>query len=262
MKDHSRVEKSVLSFRVCDLDLEVLFTHELARVVNHVVEPFVCNAKGRYSILLNYKAAVGRSKATRPKTNIINANSDICEIRKWQKNSLEIDLFENTPLAVSISIAYLLISALSYHHGLLLHGAMLVRDSKAHILVGRSGAGKSTLAKNAANMQCAHDDNVAVRYRQGCWYAYGIPTLDNAGLPGRNMCAPIEVVYLIEKSDSFQIVDLPTRLFLAGLPGSVIMPYTDPAMTINVAESLLTFATGIECRRLLFREDSDLGSQI
>jgi energy-coupling factor transporter ATP-binding protein EcfA2 len=158
-----------------------------------------------------------------------------------------------------VALAHSIVKVLSHDRGLLLHAACLIRDQKAYLFLGRSGAGKSTLVRHAPGLKYVHDDNVAVRRRRGCWWAYGVPTLDNSGRPGLNVAAKIGGLYLIEKSNTLRKEPSSRISALREMPEHVIMPVEDSATGKNVFDTLLSLVAEVEIWRLQFRRDSDVG---
>jgi hypothetical protein len=131
-----------------------------------------------------------------------------------------------------------------------------------HVFAGERGAGKSTIARNAAGLQCLHEEKVAVRRKNGRWWAYGVPVLDNSGATGTNAVAPLVGIYLIEKGPVLQKEAVERKRALYALPPHVVLPIRDPVARGKLAETLFLLVDEVPVERLLFCKNSNVAEVI
>ena len=89
--------------------------------------------------------------------------------------------------------------------GFMLHASAIVLDGKAYLFTAPSGGGKSTHAAlwqqvfGEERVIILNDDKPALRFEDGCWYAYGTPWSgrEDKSMPLR---APVAAIGVIEKS--------------------------------------------------------------
>jgi hypothetical protein len=156
----------------------------------------------------------------------------------------------------------LIVRALEDNQGLLLHGAGLVQNGAVHLFAGEQGAGKSTIARNAPGMQCLHEEKVAVRRRDGRWWAYGVPVLDNSGATGTNTVLPLAGIYLIEKGSVLRVISMKRKQAVLALPPHVVLPIHDPVARGNLAETIFSLVDDVPVERLEFCRDSNVAGVI
>jgi hypothetical protein len=240
----SHPNSRVHSFSACHNTFEIHCPDSLTSAVGDVIGPFGFSGRGEHALHLQS----GRSGQTEIK------------ILRWSKRRVDVLLPYGTPRGVSIAVAHSLVKVLAHNQGVLLHAAGLLRDGLAYLFVGRSGAGKTTLVEHASGFKYIHDDNVAVCRQRGRWWAYGVPTLDNAGRPGANVAAPLGGMFLIEKGSQLQKKRLNRVVALHALPENVISPVEDRATGRMLFDTLLTLVTEVDSCRLQFVKDSDVST--
>jgi hypothetical protein len=94
--------------------------------------------------------------------------------------------------------------------GFMLHASAIVRDGKAYLFTAPSGGGKSTHTAlwqrvfGEEQVTILNDDKPALRYVDGCWYAYGTPWSgrEDKSVPMR---APVSAILVMEKSKDNRI---------------------------------------------------------
>lgn len=123
-----------------------------------------------------------------------SADIDFCAGRAQFSTNRITDVRRNCN-ALALSLMVLFGATAACHGGLALHGATIVVDGLAHIIIGPSGAGKSTLAQRFAG-QFLHDD-VSLLVRTPGWQvwrqsAYRAPQGELAWQ------VPIAAVYCLE----------------------------------------------------------------
>lgn len=97
--------------------------------------------------------------------------------------------------------------------GFMLHASAIVWDGKAYLFTAPSGGGKSTHAAlwqqvfGEERVIILNDDKPALRFEDGCWYAYGTPWSgrEDKSIPMR---APVAAIGVIEKSMENQIEEM------------------------------------------------------
>jgi hypothetical protein len=218
--------------------------------VSAIVGPFASSGPqpARYTLGLDVDPALDRP--------------DDLDCQLWGGSRLEISVGRVKKEPVAAAIGCLIVRALEDNHGLLLHGAGLLRGGAGHVFVGERGAGKSTIARNAAGLQCLHEEKVAVRRRDGRWWAYGVPVLDNSGATGTNVVAPLAGIYLIEKGPLLQRVTVERKRAVHALPPHVVLPIHDPVARGKLAETLLLLVDEVPVERLVFRKYSNVAEVI
>ena len=239
-----------ISFRACDLPLAVQCGENLKRVVSAIVGPFASSGPqpARYTLGLDVDPALERP--------------DDLDCRLWGGSRLEITVGRAKKEPVAAAIGCLIVRALEDNSGLLLHGAGLLRVGSVHVFVGERGAGKSTIARNAAGLECLHEEKVAVRRRGGRWWAYGVPVLDNSGATGINAVAPLAGIYLIEKGSVLRKEPVKKKRALHDLPPNVVLPIRDPVARGKLAETLFLLADEVPVERLVFCRNSNVAEVI
>ena len=100
---------------------------------------------------------------------------------------LDDPLYTSTNIACYMDSGYQFYGHLLRFSGLLLHASALEYEGKAYLFSGPSGVGKSTHTRfwqqtfgEAA--QIFNDDKPALRFLDGCWYAYGTPWCGKDGI--------------------------------------------------------------------------------
>ena len=217
-------------------------------MVSGVVGPFWSAEPARYTLQLDLDPGLLRP--------------DDLDCKLWGDRRLEINVGMPKKEPVAAAIGCLIVKALEDNDGLLLHGAGLLRSGAAHVFAGERGGGKSTIARNAPGLQCMHEEKVAVRRREGCWWAYGVPVLDNSGDTGTNVMAPLACVYLIEKGPVLRRCSIGRKEALLALPPHVVLPIYDAIARGNLFESLFKLVDQVPVERLLFRKDSNVAEVI
>ena len=213
-----------------------------------VVRPFRSSQPARYTLQLDLDPD--------------HLRPDDLDCKLWGDRRLEITVGIPKKEPVAAAIGCLIVRALEDHDGLLLHGAGLLRGGAAHVFAGERGGGKSTIARNAPGLQCMHEEKVAVRRREGRWWAYGVPVLDNSGDTGTNGMAPLACVYLIEKGPVLRKCSIGRKEALMALPPHVVLPIHDPIARGNMFENLFQLVEQVPVERLIFRKDSNVAEVI
>lgn len=219
-------------------------------MVSGIVGPFASSVQqpARYTLRLDVDPVLERP--------------DDLDCKLWGGSRLEITVGRPKKEPVAAAIGCLVVRALEDNHGLLLHGAGLLRDGVVHVFVGVRGAGKSTIARNAAGLQCLHEEKVAVLRKNGRWWAYGVPVLDNSGATGSNMVAPLAGIYLIEKGPVLRVDSIGRKQAILSLPPHVVLPIRDPVARGNLAETLFRLVEEVPVERLVFCVDSNVAEVI
>lgn len=106
----------------------------------------------------------------------------------------------------SCSIFY---SRLLRFEGMLLHSSAIELDGKAYLFSGPSTVGKSTHARQWQKIfgdavRVINDDKPALRFVDGCWYAYGTPWCGKDGI-NQNRKVPLGGICFLKQAPTNRI---------------------------------------------------------
>lgn len=121
----------------------------------------------------------------------------------------------------------LLMHALPWIPGIIIHAACLVRKGRAFVFAGRSGAGKSTLARlmqSTRGFEVINDDRVIIRAHKDRVYVHATPWPGEASIakPGR---WPLGGIFLINKSKQSGFINISERNAVLGLLPFISIPW-------------------------------------
>ena len=237
-----------LPFNVCDLDFEVSCNNELAPYVSSVIGPFNSPRPGRYMLDLRVlPERISKTPVAEP-----------LQIISFGSRKMKIALSHANRESIAAAVGCLLYLALCKENGVLLHASTLVTNDRAYVFTGKAGAGKTTIANNALDMQCIHDDKVAVRFRNGEWWAYGVPMMNSAGVIGKNMDASLASLFFIERGNSLRKKSLSRKTAMFELTAHTVSPILGGDCLKLTVECLLSLVAGVDCWRLSFERDSNV----
>ena len=125
------------------------------------------------------------------------------------------------------------VSKLILFDGFYLHSSAVEVDGKAYLFSGRSGIGKSTHVglwqQMLGDRVCRfNDDKPALRYVDGCWYAYGTPWCGKDGI-NENRKVPVAGICFLKQGQENLIRQLPAWEAVPNLIGQTIHRFKDPA---------------------------------
>ena len=116
--------------------------------------------------------------------------------------------------------------------GFYLHASSVEVDGKAYLFSGHSGVGKSTHVglwqQMLGDKVCRfNDDKPALRYVDGCWYAYGTPWCGKDGI-NENRKVPVAGICFLKQGQENQIRRLSTGEAVPNLISQTIHRFKNP----------------------------------
>ena len=116
--------------------------------------------------------------------------------------------------------------------GFFLHSSAVEVDGKAYLFSGHSGVGKSTHVglwqQMLGDRVCRfNDDKPALRYVDGCWYAYGTPWCGKDGI-NENRKIPVAGICFLKQGQENQIRRLSTGEAVPNLISQTIRRFKNP----------------------------------
>jgi hypothetical protein len=100
-------------------------------------------------------------------------------------------------------------------------------DGSGYLFLGHSGAGKSTTARlwmSEPGVKLLSDDRIIIRKKDGKFWMYGTPWHGDAGVASPRS-APLSAIFLLEQAPSNQILPLPTAQAAAELFARCFVPH-------------------------------------
>jgi hypothetical protein len=140
--------------------------------------------------------------------------------------------------------------------GFLVHASSAVRNGKAYLFSGVSEAGKTTIARLApSDVALLTDEASYVRKQNGRYLAYGTPFAGELGAPGKNISAPIEALYLLEKGGENRIEEIAPAMAVRRLLRNILFFAHQPELVGQVFESVCSFVAAVPVFQLTFFPD-------
>jgi hypothetical protein len=136
--------------------------------------------------------------------------------------------------------------------GVLVHGAALEVDGRAHLVPGHSGAGKSTLARRAGHVLCDELAAVFPGAQDEPPEVFGTPWWRSSG--GQ---APLASVYRLAWGEP-EVTPLHGPGLLRHLAQGLVLPFDDPAERARAFSVCGALARAVPFARLAFRPDTDV----
>jgi hypothetical protein len=105
---------------------------------------------------------------------------------------------------------FLFYARLLCFQGMMLHASAVVYDGRAYLFSGDSGVGKSTHTKlwqtvfGEDQAVIINDDKPALRFVDGCWYAYGTPWCGKDGI-NQNRKVPLGGICFLKQAPTNRI---------------------------------------------------------
>ena len=159
--------------------------------------------------------------------------------------------------ALDSLLRILLTMVLLPQRGLLLHGATIVRDGRAHIFFGRSGAGKSTVASLSPEGTVLTDEISLLRYSDGCWQAHGTPFWGEFRAAGINRLFPVAGLHLLKQANDDRAEALSVKDALRALLPCVLFFTTENRAHKTLLCTLMGLIQEVPCDRLHFRRSAE-----
>ena len=140
--------------------------------------------------------------------------------------------------------------------GFLLHASSAVRNGKAFLFSGVSGAGKTTISRLApADVAVLTDEASYIRKTESGYVAYGTPFAGELGKPGKNISAPIEMLYLLDKAAENYITPLRPVDAVQRLMRNILFFSHDEELIRQVFHAACLFVAAVPVYRLSFFPD-------
>ncbi len=159
--------------------------------------------------------------------------------------------------ALDSLLRILLTMVLLPQRGMLLHGATVVRDGRAHIFFGRSGAGKSTVASLSPKGTVLTDEISLLRYSHGCWQAHGTPFWGEFRAAGINRLFPLAGLHLLNQANDDRAEPLSVKEALRALLPCVLFFTTEKRAHETLLRTLMGLIQEVPCHRLHFRRSAE-----
>jgi hypothetical protein len=163
---------------------------------------------------------------------------------------------------VENAVRYLVARAAAEAGGLAFHGAAVLRDGKAHLLLGPSGAGKTTAVGLLAPAVSLGDDFAAALPDGASWVAPSVP-FDNLERvpPERPQGAfPIAGIWRLFRSSEDRVERPLAVLAASSLMTCAAMPWAMPDLSGRLLENASRLLHRVPYAHLHFRRTSDLAS--
>lgn len=143
--------------------------------------------------------------------------------------------------------------------GFLLHAASAVRNGHAFVFSGVSGAGKTTISRLAPDDAVLLTDEISYITRNGSEYAaWGTPFPGDLGVSGKNVCAPIRNLFLLNKGSENRIEPIEAGRALALLMRNILFFSTEPEMVEMAFAAACDFIHQVPARQLTFIPDASV----
>lgn len=159
--------------------------------------------------------------------------------------------------ALDSLLRILLTMLLLPQHGVLLHGATVVQDGRAHIFFGRSGAGKSTVASLSPGGTVLTDEISLLRYSHGRWQAHGTPFWGEFRAAGINRLFPLAGLHLLNQANDDRAEPLSVKEALRALLPCVLFFTTEKRAHETLLRTLMGLIQEVPCHRLHFRRSTE-----
>jgi hypothetical protein len=159
--------------------------------------------------------------------------------------------------ALDSLLRILLTMVLLPQRGVLLHGATVVRDGRAHVFFGRSGAGKSTVASLSPRGTVLTDEISLLRYSHGCWQAHGTPFWGEFRAAGINRLFPLAGLHSLNQANDDRAESLSVKEALRALLPCVLFFTTEKPAHETLLRTLMGLIQEVPCDRLHFRRSAE-----
>lgn len=175
----------------------------------------------------------------------------------WNVRTARGQIFQaSNPYAIDSVLRIVHTLILAPRGGFLLHAASAIRNGGAFLFAGVSGAGKTTISRLAPpDVKLLTDEISYVRRDDGVYSACGTPFAGELARVGENCSAPIQTLFLLEKSASNHIEAVDPADAVRELLRHILFFAVDPEMVKLVFESACRLVDKVPVRRLCFTPD-------
>jgi hypothetical protein len=140
--------------------------------------------------------------------------------------------------------------------GFLLHASSAVRNGKAFLFSGVSEAGKTTISRLApADVALLTDEASYIRKTENGYMAYGTPFAGELGKPGKNISAPIQTLYLLDKAAENYATLLEPAEAVRRLMRNILFFSHDEQLVRQVFDAACIFVAAVPVYQLSFFPD-------
>jgi hypothetical protein len=140
--------------------------------------------------------------------------------------------------------------------GFLLHASSAVRNGKAFLFSGVSEAGKTTISRLApADVALLTDEASYIRKTKNGYMAYGTPFAGELGKPGKDISAPIETLYLLDKAAENYTTPLDAAEAVRRLMRNILFFSHDEELVHQVFDAACAFVAAVPVYQLSFFPD-------
>jgi hypothetical protein len=142
--------------------------------------------------------------------------------------------------------------------GMLVHGAALLLDGKAHLFVGLGGRGKSSVVALSPHALALNDDLVVLRPVEGGWRAFGTPfwNPETSWRAGQTSEGSVVGIYSLAQDRRVYLEPLPVAVAASELVANCPVVNTDSLELFAVINRCRRLAEAVTVQRLHFRKDS------
>ncbi len=175
----------------------------------------------------------------------------------WNARAARGKVFQaKNPYAIDSVLRIVHTLILAPRGGFLVHAASAIRNGRAFVFAGVSGAGKTTISRLAPpDAQLLSDEVSYIRCDDGAYSACGTPFAGELARVGENCSAPIETLFLLEKSAETRIDAVDPADAVRELLRHILFFAGDPEMVKLVFQSACRFVEKVPVRRLSFTPD-------
>jgi hypothetical protein len=161
---------------------------------------------------------------------------------------------------VENAVRYLVARAAIEAGGLAFHGAGVLLDGRAHLLLGPSRAGKTTAVSLLASAVSFGDDFAAAIPEEGSWVAPAVPFDNLERVPPERPTGSFELAGLwrLFQSPEDRVERPPPVLAASSLVTCAALPWAMPDLSERILENAASILRSVPYAHLHFAESSDL----
>lgn len=170
-----------------------------------------------------------------------------------------------TPFPGSKLVSYTYSQILAMNSGMLLHATAVIKGINAFLFLGVGGSGKSTIAAISKKHKVLGDDIIALRKKDGRYYAFSTPWAQGAFIkPDRRLNGKIAAVFFIKKSDRISFDPIEPEEALARILSNHIhfLVYTARPLLKSIFTTAHDFVKSIPAYEMEFEKDRDFWSEL
>jgi hypothetical protein len=166
-----------------------------------------------------------------------------------------IKVFSESHAGIFDVLRFVSLLVLLQKKGALLHASGVVNKGKAYIFFGPSESGKTTITRLSAGKLVLSDETIAVRKKNGRFFAYSTPFAGEYGKADANKGAPLGAIFFIIKAKKFGHQSVPPIQALGELLSNNLISVFDRVMAEYVLGALTPLVKTVPCYRLYFKKE-------